>query len=121
MSKTKTIRKLLAYCEKIEQPAVVQKLTFGYERVFMDFMDNREGFYEMCKWLDKHKSLWYQTGCPYSPLHEFNGHIFVMPVKERDEWMTLCKQDQERLDDWWRRYHAADEETRRLMACGAIA
>lgn len=25
-----------------------------------------------------------------------------------------------RLENWWMRYHKADAETRRLMACGAI-
>ncbi len=40
-----------------------------------------------------------------------------------DEWIAW-KEEQEKINaahwDWWNRYHNADEETRRLMACGAI-
>lgn len=28
------------------------------------------------------------------------------------------EEQQRALDNWWRRYHRADSETRRLMACG---
>lgn len=114
------LRKLIAFCKKKNILATVQELTFGYERVVLDFTDDIDGFYEMCRWLDRKKrSLTYSTEVPYSPKH-FIGWIFVMPLKERGEWMSLCTQDQKRLDDWWRRYRAADDETRRLMACGAI-
>ena len=120
MKKNSSLQKLLKYCEEKEILATVQKLTFGYERVLLDFTNDRDGFWQMCRWLDKKKTLHYETSCPYSPIH-FIGYIKVMPAKERDQWMTLCRQDSDRIDDWWRRYHAADEETRRLMACGAIS
>lgn len=120
MKGKKSLQKLLDYCEENKILATVQKLTFGYERVLLDFYDNRDGFWAMCRWLDKKKSLHFETSCPYYPKH-FVGYIKVMPAKERDQWMNLCRQDADRLDDWWRRYHAADKETRRLMACGTIS
>lgn len=117
---TKNLKKLQRYCDKQRITFRIQKLHFGYERAFLDFTDDLDGYYKMCRWLDRHKrTLAYDTEMPYSPLH-FIGWIRVMPISERDEWLSLCKQDSERVEDWWCRYNAADQDTRKLMACGQI-
>lgn len=113
------MKKLQRYCKKRDITFKIQKLHFGFERMFLDFTDDIEGYYEMRRWLERQKTLSYETEMPYTPRH-FVGWIRVMPASERDEWMTLCKQDSDRVEDWWRRYHAANIETRRLMACGQI-
>lgn len=51
----------------------------------------------------------------------FEGYVFVMDAAEAEQLRAEQKAERARLEDWWQRYHDADAETRRLMACGAIA
>ena len=47
-------------------------------------------------------------------------NVFVEMGYEPAAVDAKLKEEADRLEDWWQRYHVADEETRRLMACGAI-
>lgn len=50
----------------------------------------------------------------------FEGYVHAM---EHDDWIQFskhCAEEKQRIEDWWLRYHNADAETRKLMACGAI-
>lgn len=117
---TKGLKKLQRYCDKRQITFRIQKLHYGYERALLEFTDDLDGYYELCRWLDRQKrKLVYDTEMPYSPRH-FIGRIRVMPISERDEWLALCRQDSVRVEEWWRRYNAADPESRKLMACGQI-
>ena len=116
---TKKLQKLQKYCDKKSKTFRIQKLAFGYERAFIDFTDDQEGYDEMLRWLGRQKKLVYVAQCPYSPVH-FMAFIRVMDESDRNEWLALSKQDAERAEEWWQRYHDADPETRKLMACGAI-
>lgn len=51
----------------------------------------------------------------------FEGVVYAMDANEKAELDRKLTEERNRLEDWWQRYHVADEETRRLMACGAIA
>lgn len=51
---------------------------------------------------------------------EFEAYLYVMPLEDYTQLKAKSKVEQDKLDDWWQRYHNADAETRRLMACGAI-
>lgn len=51
---------------------------------------------------------------------EFEGYVYVMDLQAKAEYEARVKEEQARLEDWWQRYHSADIETRRLMACGTI-
>ncbi len=42
-------------------------------------------------------------------------------VESRAEFTAIFDAENAALDDWWMRYHEADEKTRELMRCGAIA
>jgi len=44
-----------------------------------------------------------------------------MDTAEAERLNAASAAEQARLDAWWMRYHNGDAETRRLMACGAIA
>lgn len=43
-----------------------------------------------------------------------------MDAAAHDELMQKVREANRRVNEWWERYHVADAETRRLMACGAI-
>lgn len=51
----------------------------------------------------------------------FEGVVYAMDANEKEELDRKLTEEWNRLEDWWQRYHVADDETRRLMACGAIA
>ena len=48
------------------------------------------------------------------------GAITVMLSGSDNGYIKQQTAEKARLENWWRRYHEADAETRRLMACGAI-
>lgn len=50
----------------------------------------------------------------------FEGYVYVMNSGNKEKLDEMLSAENRRIEDWWQRYHAADEETRRLMACGAI-
>lgn len=50
----------------------------------------------------------------------FEGRVYAMDAADHAELERLSAEESARIEDWWQRYHVADEETRRLMACGAI-
>ena len=51
---------------------------------------------------------------------EFEAYLYVMPLEDYTQLKAKSKVEQDKQEDWWQRYHAANDETRRLMACGAI-
>lgn len=53
-------------------------------------------------------------------LHTASWAVTVMDEKEHNELVEKQAEEMFRVNDWWIRYHNADEETRKLMACGAI-
>lgn len=53
-------------------------------------------------------------------LHTASWTVTVMDEKEHNELVEKQAEEMFRVNDWWIRYHNADENTRRLMACGAI-
>lgn len=59
--------------------------------------------------------------------HVYNGsHLYCKAVYVMDSvaiapYESAEDKKIERANNWWIRYHNADEETRRLMSCGAIA
>ena len=50
----------------------------------------------------------------------FEGVVYAMDAADKAELDRICNEERARVEDWWQRYHVADDETRRLMACGAI-
>lgn len=52
---------------------------------------------------------------------EFTGAVLVMDDEDEADLLGLLHEEMDRVEDWWQRYHVADAETSRLMACGEIA
>lgn len=94
-------------------------LKYGYERAKIPC----DSFHEMEAIEAKFSRLkglcvehWYvSSACA------FTGYVYI--IGEDDYNSLAAKEAAEKayLNDWWTRYHYADAETRRLMACGAIA
>lgn len=51
---------------------------------------------------------------------EFEGHIYIMTSDDAQKLRTESSEEMNRVNSWWKRYHIANTETRKLMACGAI-
>lgn len=51
---------------------------------------------------------------------EFEGYVYAMDQKDRVCFEREREKEMKRVEEWWIRYHFADAETRRMMACGEI-
>jgi len=51
---------------------------------------------------------------------EYEGYIYIMTAVDAQILRTESNKEMNRVNSWWNRYHIADTETRKLMACGAI-
>lgn len=49
------------------------------------------------------------------------GHFDIMDFEARAEFTAIFDAENAALENWWMRYHEADEKTRELMRGGAIA
>lgn len=68
---------------------------------------------------EKMKNVSVETWACY--VEPFEGYVYLMDAADKAELDRLSKEEQARVEDWWQRYHVADEETKRLMACGKLA
>lgn len=53
--------------------------------------------------------------------YDLFGHFDIMDFEARAEFTAIFDAENAALENWWMRYHEADEKTRELMRCGAIA
>lgn len=96
-----------------------QQLKYGFKRAVID-CGSYEEMYAVEKVLKGMDGVfihrWHCSEGGY-----FEGHVYAMDAADNAELERLSAEASARIEDWWQRYHVADEETRRLMACGAIA
>ena len=108
-------------CNRNNLPApVTEALEYGYSRVRVDARSWGE-FEAVKAKLHKMKSVkvvrtWHNGDGGY-----FEGAVWVQDVSEYEAYTARMAARNAYLEDWWQRYHVADDATRRLMACGAIA
>ncbi len=57
----------------------------------------------------------------YAGSHFHAKTVYVMDKGSFEKWKEAERKDLERVNNWWERWHNADDETRRLMSCGVIA
>lgn len=96
---------------------VWQDIKFGYRRARFSC----ESYEEMNAILDllhKIEGVWTDSWCRFEG--EFEGYVYAMNRNDRKQFESEQMKEQARVEDWWMRYHVADKETRRLMACGEI-
>ena len=99
---------------------VEERLEFGYRRFRIDTRSYEETSavrYLLSRSRDfSIVRVWKCSGGGF-----FEGCVYVMETKDYTEYTSKMDEKMAQIEDWWQRYHVADEETRRLMACGAIA
>ena len=111
-------KKVAMICRKYGLAYRMQPLKFGYERAEIEF-DNyalQEGVREK---LHRIRGVSVDSAAHFRG--QFRGRLTVMDKQDAEELAEKLRKEQARIEDWWQRYHVADEETRRRMACGAIA
>lgn len=95
-----------------------QLLKYGFQRARIE-VNSRSEMYAVGKMAenmgDAKVSYWYCTAGGV-----FDGVVYVMEESDYNELQQAMNAEQIRVNDWWIRYHEADENTRRLMACGKI-
>lgn len=94
-----------------------QNLQLGYRRACLPCQNDVE-FHTVWSLAQKMKNVKVETWVCYEG--EFEGYIYAMDEAQWREMKQKQEEERNRLEDWWQRYHIADSETRRLMACGAI-
>lgn len=94
-----------------------QQLKFGYKRAKIPCY-SREEYKELERALKRNKALRVDRWACFDG--EFESYLYIMPMEDYCQLQAQNKAEQDKLEKWWQRYHIADEETRRLMACGAI-
>lgn len=109
--------KLALISKKYRLDMTWQHVRFGYKRAVINCTSHEE-FTAVLGLLRRYKGLYVDFWTCYEG--EFEGKVFVMDSKDHDEMQALAEKESARVEEWWMRYHLADAETRRLMACGAI-
>lgn len=96
-----------------------QQLKFGFERAVFTFY-NRDTMERALKKLEKSKNLSIIRWSTKPSWSGFEGTIFVMGTLDKEAFEKAQKLEQDQVESWWQRYHAADYRTKKLMARGAI-
>lgn len=94
-----------------------QQLKFGYKRAKIPCYSWEE-YKELERALKRNKTLRVDRWTCFNG--EFEAYLYIMPREDYIQLQAQNKTEQDKIEKWWQRYHVADEETRRLMACGAI-
>ena len=110
--------KVALLCKKYGMSYRLRPLRFGFERIEIE-CDSYAILDGLRSELRKIKGAAVDSACHF--MGQFSGRITVLDADDEEELDALLKEERDRIEEWWQRYHAADEETRRLMACGAIA
>ena len=53
-------------------------------------------------------------------IHDSIGVVRVHDAARYSECRKKIAEDLARVEDWWKRYHEADDATKKLMACGKV-
>ena len=113
-------QRVISMCERnlLPQPQE-EPLEFGYSRMRIDATNWAEFDKALsCAKRLRKSSVVRQWQCNAGGYYE--GSIWVMSADEALEYKGKMKAKMAAIDDWWNRYHEADEPTRKAMACGAI-
>lgn len=117
---TKFERRITLFAKRHNLFLEWQPLNFGYVRAKIH-CGSREELSAVEATLRRQSSNVMVTGTWSCAAGEFEGYVFAMEPQAKADYDAKAKAEQERLENWWHRYHSADTETRRLMACGVLA
>lgn len=94
-----------------------QDVKFGYRRARFT-CNTHEELSAILDLLWHTRGIWVDFWSCYEG--EFEGYVYAMAQEDRASFEREREKERKRIEDWWLRYHLADAETRRLMACGEI-
>ena len=95
-----------------------QPLKYGYQRAVFS-CDSFEAFVRIRSLMERMKDASVETWkCDDGNV--FEGYVYVMDAAERRTLQAISDAEAAKRNEWWQRYHAADDSTRRLMASGKI-
>lgn len=115
---TKFELKMTAFAKKNGLLLSWQDMVFGHRRACIS-CGSRNEFQLAMTLAKKLKGVWTDYWfCSDGGV--FESYVYAMDADEHRRFLEEAKREQDRVEDWWQRYHAADTDTRRLMACGAI-
>ena len=114
---TKFESKMVLFAKKHGLKLGWQDIKYGYRRARF-ICESREEMTAILNLLWHTGGIWADFWCCLEG--EFEGYVYAMDQDDRKGFEREQKKEQKRIEDWWIRYHFADEETRRLMACGEI-
>lgn len=90
---------------------------YGFQRAKLTFTDSK-AYTQAQSAANRLKDTHVSFKCCYEG--EFEGFIYLMYEADKTDLEGRMLEDQKKHDDWWRRYHDADEATRRKMASGEL-
>lgn len=116
--KLKFNERMILIAKKYSLALKWQQLKYGFSRAVID-CGSYEEMYAVEKLLtSKANAACDRWSCNLGGV--FEGVVYAMDAADKAELDRICNEERARVEDWWQRYHVADDETRRLMACGAI-
>jgi hypothetical protein len=115
---TYTKNAALAWCKEQGYSARVETVKYGYDRVAVDCETSAE-FDAVAAHFGRIKDAVVDGWRIFEAT--FEGRIYLMAAADRAALYSAMAEEAARVEDWWARYHAADAETRRLMASGTVA
>lgn len=119
MSNNTTYSRVWTALRKIgmEDRATVVPARFGYEFIEVSCSNRFER--EAVEKASHIKGVFTEAFFP--GIHDSIGVVKIHDAKRYSECRKKIDAEMERIEDWWQRYHSADEETQKLMACGKIS
>lgn len=110
-------QKMASVAGKYSLSCEFESLKFGYFRAVI-YCDTYNAFNSARILMRRVDGMHVEEWCCFDG--EFEGRLYIMDRNQKRELDKLLKEEQERIEDWWQRYHAADPIARSLMACGVI-
>lgn len=110
-------RKIQRFSKSRQRSHTWRTLRFGYRQAVYTF-DDYDSFSETWNATHRLKGVSVGKSCHFQG--EFDGTIFIMDSQDAAELNRKLREEQEKCENWWKRYHAADETTKAQMRCGAI-
>jgi len=111
-------QKVALLCKKYNIGYKAQPMRYGYERLEI-YVDNYALLNALNEEFLKIRGVSVDSVAFFPG--KFTGWLYITDKGDMEKMEKLIKNEMDRVEDWWNRYNAADEDTRRLMACGEIS
>lgn len=111
-------KRIESFCKRNGYPFYWQQMEFDFERAVLTFTDSK--VYTQAQSRTQRNITEAHIEFRSHSYGAFDAAIYIMPKEDFETLHTKTIAKLKLSDDWWHRYRNADEETRKLMACGKI-